>query len=142
MCHNSSQNLPRRSILAGLGSLLTVGVVGASLYPVFRFLGFHLPVKPVKVTIYKNLLPNGFLIQKDFILFNDPEKPWAVSRTCTHLGCHLNLNENAKLLICPCHQSKFDYQGIRVDGPAKKNLPVYQVEKLAGIEGSGFIVTM
>jgi Rieske Fe-S protein len=121
---------------------MAVGVVGAAIYPVFRFLGFHLPAKPVKIKIYKTLRPDGFFIQKEFILFNHPEKPWAVSRTCTHLGCRLNLNEIDKLLVCPCHQSKFDLQGQRTDGPAKKNLPVFKVEQFSGKEGEGFIVTM
>jgi len=39
------------------------------------------------------------------------------SSKCTHLGCKINKVENNEL-ICPCHGSRFSYNGRPVKGPA------------------------
>jgi nitrite reductase/ring-hydroxylating ferredoxin subunit len=44
----------------------------------------------------------------------------AVSATCTHLGCRLNLDAPAKLLNCPCHGATFSVTGAVV----RHRLPV------------------
>lgn len=41
---------------------------------------------------------------------------------CTHLGCGLVLNKEEKLYECPCHGSRFNYNGKVIHGPAKNNL--------------------
>ena len=35
----------------------------------------------------------------------------AVSATCTHLGCRLSWNPAERAWDCPCHGSRFDYDG-------------------------------
>ncbi len=127
----------RRFLRQGFGWL----ILCAMSYPMFRFLGFRLPKKPVQVRIEKDLGLRGFAIEHDFILFVNQEGAWAVSRRCTHLGCTLSYDEAAKQLVCPCHHSQFDTFGKRLAGPAQRNLAVYPVEK-APSGSKGYIVTI
>lgn len=101
----------------------------AVLYPLLRFLEYDVPKKPRLVKVHKQILPGGFFVEHDFVLFESEDKTWAVSRKCTHLGCRLNYIEKENLLVCPCHQSRFTRAGERVSGPARKNLPRFPVQK-------------
>lgn len=57
-----------------------------------------------------------------------------VNATCTHMGCELNWNSAEKTWDCPCHGSRFSYEGKIIEGPAIKPLnsqkDVNTVEKL------------
>lgn len=47
---------------------------------------------------------------------------FVVSVKCPHLGCQLEWNPDTKSWDCPCHGSRFDYQGRLLDGPAQEGL--------------------
>lgn len=47
---------------------------------------------------------------------------FAVPIKCPHLGCQLEWNPDEKSWDCPCHGSRFDYQGRLLDGPAQTDL--------------------
>lgn len=47
---------------------------------------------------------------------------YAVSIICPHLGCELNFNSEDKSWDCPCHGSRFNIYGEKLDNPANSNL--------------------
>lgn len=57
-----------------------------------------------------------------------------VNTTCTHMGCELNWNSAEESWDCPCHGSRFTYEGEVISGPAVKPLKasndVNTIEKL------------
>lgn len=112
----------------------------AAFYPIIHFLGFSIPRKPKTIELGSSLQGNGFHIGSDYILFDNGQKAWALSRRCTHLGCTINYHEKDDILECPCHQSRFSTEGMVLHGPAKKNLPLFKVEKLKN--DGGYIVTI
>lgn len=115
--------LSRRSLLAILGALSLA-------YPILRFIGFKVPRKPVRVEVHKPAPKSGVIVMKDFLIFDKGDTCWALSRKCTHLGCKINYLEERDILECPCHQSKFNaVTGAVLEGPAKKPLHFYPVEK-------------
>lgn len=57
-----------------------------------------------------------------------------VDTTCTHMGCELSWNSAEKTWDCPCHGSRFTYEGDIVEGPTVTPLKVHKdvntIEKL------------
>ena len=41
------------------------------------------------------------------------------SERCSHMGCHLEWNEEERTWDCPCHGSRFHEHGGLIDNPAK-----------------------
>ncbi len=49
-----------------------------------------------------------------------------VDTTCTHMGCELTWNSAEHSWDCPCHGSRFTYDGKVIEGPAQKPLEKIQ----------------
>lgn len=54
-------------------------------------------------------------------------KIYAVNPICTHLGCLLSWNDIDKTWDCPCHGSRFSFNGTNLYDPAFKNLDFYDL---------------
>src|SRR6516225_2411114 len=56
---------------------------------------------------------------------------YAVSAVCTHLGCITQWKPEANQIACPCHGSKFQPNGRKIEGPAPRPLPHYAINLTA-----------
>ncbi len=63
-------------------------------------------------------------------------KLYALSTTCTHLGCTPNWLESAGKFKCPCHGSGFYITGMNFEGPAPRPLERWAV----GVGDDGQVV--
>lgn len=52
-------------------------------------------------------------------------KLFLVSAECTHLKCMVLWNNDEKSWDCPCHGSRFNYEGKVINGPANSDLLAY-----------------
>ena len=48
---------------------------------------------------------------------------FALSAICTHLGCLTAYKPDLGIIACPCHGSKFNKDGVKIEGPAPRPLP-------------------
>ncbi len=126
--------IKRRSFLslASIGSFLAaLGVAAAGI--------LRLPnptVLPGPVRRFKIGPPERFPVgsetpmeKESFVVFRDADGFYAISTTCTHLGCTVALS--AEGFACPCHGSKFDGSGKVIAGPAPRALPWLEVNRAA-----------
>lgn len=60
--------------------------------------------------------------QKVFVV-RDQAGFFALSSTCTHLGCMTRYEKENGRIFCPCHGSQFSPDGRVVGGPAPRPLP-------------------
>jgi cytochrome b6-f complex iron-sulfur subunit len=60
-------------------------------------------------------------------VFRAPDGVHALSIVCTHLGCLVAWNQEAGLMVCPCHGSRYDASGQVLQGPAPLPLKAYDV---------------
>lgn len=56
---------------------------------------------------------------------------YAVSAVCTHLGCVTQWKSDAGMIACPCHGSKFQANGTKIEGPAPRPLPHFAISLTA-----------
>lgn len=80
-----------------------------------------------KRVVIPNNLPDGITFLDRAVIKKDGNNITAFSSKCTHLGCKINSTINGKL-VCPCHGSKFNYNGIPENGPATKPLEILNIK--------------
>jgi cytochrome b6-f complex iron-sulfur subunit len=131
--------MPRRDFL-GLASLWAAGSTA-----VFATLGMlrlpkaavlSSPSRKYRVALPDNLAPGAPFVPpgRSVALFRDEQGVWAISTTCTHLGCVVK--PSATGFDCPCHGSRFAHDGKVIKGPAPAPLPWRKVS----VEGATCLV--
>jgi nucleotide-binding universal stress UspA family protein/nitrite reductase/ring-hydroxylating ferredoxin subunit len=54
---------------------------------------------------------------------HDDGTSYLLSARCQHMGCIVDWNSRAKTWDCPCHGSRYQYDGAIINGPTTKPLP-------------------
>ena len=95
---------------------------------------FYNVIDDVRNNNYDGLIENMKNIieinnEKIGIYKNDNGKLYAVKPICTHLGCLLSWNDVDKTWDCPCHGSRFNFDGKSLYDPAFKDLEVYNLDE-------------
>jgi Rieske Fe-S protein len=57
-----------------------------------------------------------------FLVKKSDNKVEVLSQACPHVGCKLSFNSSNKQFDCPCHASSFSIDGVRLGGPAPRNM--------------------
>lgn len=76
-----------------------------------------IPVNEGRIIEYNGKKCGAYRDENDAIHF--------VSAECTHLGCIVKWNNDEKSWDCPCHGSRFNYEGKVLNGPANEPLATY-----------------
>lgn len=58
---------------------------------------------------------------------------FALSATCTHLGCLTQYEKENNRIFCPCHGSRYDVTGKVTNGPAPNALPRFALTVEDGV---------
>ena len=124
-----------KSIQAAIGG--TVGVVlgGAILSPSFSTRDEHwLPAAslsglpenaptPITLRIVREDGYSQIVDHRTVFLVKTGADVVALDPTCTHLGCRVRWEAEARELRCPCHGGVYDHLGIVKSGPPPAPLP-------------------
>ncbi len=66
-----------------------------------------------------------WLRERELFVMHNEDGIGAFSARCTHLGC--TVRRTAEGFVCPCHGAEFGPQGEVLSGPARRDLPWYEV---------------
>lgn len=131
--------------------LLGFSVVSSIAIVVTPIVGFLIPTKTatggaggrvLATTLDKLPVGSGAVVavgSKPAVVVNTAAGVKAYSAVCTHLGCIVAWDETAAMIVCPCHDGRFNpATGAVVSGPPPAPLPALT----ATVEGNDvYIVT-
>jgi cytochrome b6-f complex iron-sulfur subunit len=117
---------------------LTVAVLGMVLGTVRFLFPNVLSEPPSKVKIgFPSEYEEGKVVDRfkdqNFWVVHNNGIIYALSTTCTHLGCTPNWLEREEKFKCPCHGSGFKITGVNFEGPAPRPLERWAI--YAGEDG-------
>ena len=137
--------MDRRKVLKSLATFLPISAAFAGLAAMgVRF------ITPIKREIDRKIFTVGLeelplnatkrfkdLRGRDLMLVRTGEREVkAISTVCTHLGCTVFWQKDRQEFFCPCHNGRFDKNGVVLEGPPPAPLDLYPVE----IEGDNVFV--
>ena len=110
----------------GLGSL-TIAGAGTAVFA-YQFLSPNVLYEPSPVVNAGK--PESYPldsvtldVNSGIYLIHAKEGFFALGAVCTHLGCLTAWKPELGIIACPCHGSKFEQTGKKIEGPAPKPLP-------------------
>jgi len=129
-------NPSRRKFLDILLGSSAFATLAAILYPVLKFM-----VPPEIVEAQQNSVTvgkSGEIAANSGKIFKFGSKPGIIIKTqagdlkafsasCTHLDCIVQYDPNSKLIVCACHNGKYDLTGKNIAGPPPRPLEEFTV---------------
>ena len=114
----------------GLGSL-SVAAAGTTVFA-YQFLSPNVLYEPSPIVNAGK--PESYAIDSVTLDVNSgiyvihaKEGFFALGAVCTHLGCLTAWKPELGIIACPCHGSKFERSGQKLEGPAPRPLPWYRM---------------
>jgi cytochrome b6-f complex iron-sulfur subunit len=109
----------------GAGSLV-VTCSGAAVFG-YEFLAPNVLYEPSPIVNAgkPDRYPSGSVtqdLQSGIYIVHGAEGLYAMSAVCTHLGCLTAWKPELGIVACPCHGSKFNRDGSKIEGPAPRPL--------------------
>lgn len=132
--HAAPPPMERRSFLVWIaGVVLAIGgvFIGATvvqaLVPPARSIDGKTKVGSLAVAKLSELqvdkpLPVAYGDDVLFVVKKSASEIIVLSQTCPHVGCKLAFNSGTKQFDCPCHASHFSIDGVKLGGPAPRNM--------------------
>jgi len=128
-----NDNLTRRSFMNYLLGGGTIAVLGAILYPVYKYLKPPETPEAAQSQVTACTLAELKGIEQRYKIFKFGSKPGIVvlmpndevrafSATCTHLDCIVQYRPDLNVMWCPCHNGKYDLSGRNIAGPPPRPL--------------------
>jgi cytochrome b6-f complex iron-sulfur subunit len=117
------QSRNRRDFLSSSLGILPWAFAGTLAYPTARFLFFQEQTRG-KITIPLKQLSDGItpFLKSNLYIYKSAKTIRVYDAHCTHMGCIIHFDKDANVFNCPCHKSRFDAEGHRLRGPAKRDL--------------------
>lgn len=131
ICGRSNENAqvfsPHRLPLpTGLGGILLDGGISAGNLLSQAFYVPHVQLRDIQPGHGGIVLWNG---RKVGAYHSEDDRYYLVSTRCPHMGCQLAWNPEERSWDCPCHGSRFSYDGKRLDSPASNSLSCKRLKK-------------
>jgi len=109
----------------GVGSMCAA-CAGATVFG-YQFLAPNVLYEPSPIvnTGKPDRYPPGTVtqdLQAGIYIVHGREGLYAMSAVCTHLGCLTAWKPELGIVACPCHGSKFNRDGSKIEGPAPRPL--------------------
>lgn len=128
----------RRSLLGMLTGGALAAAIGGTGVTAVRFLWPEvLFEQETRFTLGRpEAIPQGTVLvlpeQKAYVVHGEAGL-FAVSATCTHLGCLTRYEKENNRIFCPCHGSRYDTAGNVTNGPAPRPLPRFALTLENGV---------
>jgi cytochrome b6-f complex iron-sulfur subunit len=133
-----------RTLFTGVG-LCYAGAIG---YPIYRYLASPIERANETAAVNEVSLPDADKLEKGAVmmfrfgtrpslLIHHADDTWsALDAVCTHLGCTVQYQPEAKKIVCACHGGVYDaHTGDALSGPPPKGLKSFKV-----VPGNGSVV--
>lgn len=116
-------------IAAGALGIAVVGAVVVTMNYLSPNVLFESPTS-FRIGIPDNFPENSvtYIADQQVYIARTPKGFLALSAVCTHLGCITQWKPELGLIACPCHGSRFNKDGMVVQGPAPRPLPQFAMK--------------